>query len=252
MAIGDTDNVIQRLRSVLPPWFPDPTKAPILTAILSGTADGFSFVFSYLQYAKLQTRIKSATGGWLDLIAWDYFGSRFRRRSGEADGVFKPRLLAELTRPRATRSAIIQAVQDLTGVAPLVFEPWNPADCGGYGIGTSGYGVAGCYGSLSFPNQLFITAVLAGGQGVPDIGGYGAGPIGYGVAGEYIDNNQITGAVTDADIYSTVAQTIAAGVTAWVDIVGALPSHVDPFPYPVTADGDVPSADSGTITVDHI
>src|SRR4051812_40264109 len=128
MATGDTNDISARLRATLPPWFPDPANAPVLTAILSGIADGFAFVYSYLGFAALQTRISSATGGWLDLIAWDFFGSRFTRRQGENDASWQPRILQEILRPRQTRAAISLMLTDLTGRAPKVIELWNPQD----------------------------------------------------------------------------------------------------------------------------
>ena len=248
MATGDSNDVVSRVFATLPPWFPDLTTAPILNSILQGIGDAYSFVYSYLQFATLQTRIKTATGGWLDLIAWDFFGSRFLRRSGEADAIFQGRILVELLRPRATRGAVIEAVTDLTGVAPLVCEPWNTNDCGAYGIGTSGYGVAGCYGSISLPNQIFLTVQRPPGAGVPNVGGYGVGGlIGYGVAGELADLSQMAGPIPDSEIYETIAQTVAAGITAWVDIVDSLPKLVEPV---VTLDESSITLDSGSITLD--
>jgi hypothetical protein len=250
MSTGDANDMLARLRATLPPWFPD--DAPITNGVLAGLAGGLSFGYSLIQFAKAQTRIATMSGGWLDMAAWDFFGARFMRRRGEADASFKPRVLLELLRPRQTRAAISQALVDLTGAAPAIFEPWNPGDCGAYGY-AMGYGCAGCYGSLALRNQIFVTAVLADGPGIPNVGGYGVGMIGYGVAGEYVDLSQVTGPITNEEIYSVVAQTVAAGVTAWVDIVPKLPAHVfTGFEYPITADGSLPLSDSSIVTVDHI
>lgn len=218
MSTGDTNDMAARLRAVLPPWFPD--DAPIANGVLAGLAAGLSFGYALIQFAKSQTRIATASGGWLDLIAWDYFSTRFLRRRGEADSSFRPRILKEILRPRQTRDAVTQALTDLTGRAPLIFEPWNPQDCGAYGAGTLGYSAGGCYGSLNCPSQIFITAYRPRGVGIPAVGGYAQGAIGYGSAGEYADMSLVTGPVTDAEIYATVEETVAAGVTAWTDITG--------------------------------
>src|SRR5260370_39291501 len=97
-AIGQIPDIVSRLRATLAPWFPDPAQAPVLTSILTSQADQFAFVYQLLQFAANQTRIKSASGGWLDLIAWDFFGSRFLRRLGEPHASFSSALLQELLR----------------------------------------------------------------------------------------------------------------------------------------------------------
>lgn len=246
MSTGDTNDMLARLRAVLPPWFPSP--APITDAALTGVAAGLAFGYSLIQFAKTQTRIATASGGWLDLIAWDYFGARFHRRTSEVDDVFRARIKAELLRPRQTRAAIAQALTDLTGTPPRIYEPWSTNDCGAYGVAGSGYGVAGCYGSLAFPNQAFVTAVRPPGLNIPNVGGYGQSDLGYGVRGEYVDQSQVTGPVTDADIYAEVANTEAAGVIAWTDIVSAFPPA--PQTSRVSWDG-AQTFDSGTLTMDH-
>jgi hypothetical protein len=216
VATGDSNDMLARIRATMPPWFP--SDAPIYAGMLSGIAASLAFFYSLYLFAAAQTRIATASGGWLDLIAWDFFGARFTRRSGESDTSFRPRILDEILRPRVTRGAIVRALADLTGRAPLVFEPWNPQDAGAYGGPKIGYGVAGFYGSMKFTYQVFVTAYRPSGVGIPLVGGYGQGPSGYGLTGEYADLSLITGPVTDAEIYDTVARTVAAGVTAWTDI----------------------------------
>lgn len=220
--VGTTPDMVSRIRATLAPWFPDPAQAPVLTSILTAQADLFAFIYQYLAFAKLQTRISSATGGWLDLIAWDFFGARFARRGAplELDASFRPRLLQEILRPRATRAAVLQMLSDLTGNTAIVREPWNTGDMGSYRTGTMGYGMGLGYGSLAFPDQIFVDAYRPVGGGIPVVAGYGSYSGGYGV-GElaYIDMSQVTG-LTDAEIFARVAQTVAAGITAWVDILG--------------------------------
>lgn len=220
MATGDQDDMIARLKATIPPtWFPP--SSPILEALLSGFASAASWIYGLIQYARLQTRISTATDGWLDLISWDFFATRLPRRSGEPDPTFATRIKAEILRPRQTRSAILQMLLDLTGNAATIQEGWNPQDWGGYGLPYSGYGIGIGYGSLQLRNQVFITAVRPSGSGIPNVSGYGIVSSGYGAPmgnGEYADLSQITGAVTDAEIYARITQTIAAGTTAWVDI----------------------------------
>jgi hypothetical protein len=244
MATGDSDDMDARLRGLLPPWFPD--SAPVLAGVLAAIAAAFAQAYSLLQYVIAQTRIATAYGAFLDLIAWDFFGPRFLRRSQESDDGFRPRILAELLRPRQTRDAIATALFNLTGRYPVIYEPWSPGDNGSYGTGRTGYGGFGLgYGSLQYPFQIFVTALRPLGAGIPMVSGYGGGGGGYGVGADgYVDMAQIDGPVTDAEIYACIAGVIAAGITAWTTIEDA-PS------VPVTTlDESGPTLDMGWITLD--
>lgn len=286
--------MVARLRALLPTWFADDGK--ILDALLSGIAFHLIFVRAFIAYSKLQTRVATATGAFLDLAAFDFFRNRISRRRDEADGTYSKRIRREVLRPRATRDAIIQAVTDLTGTAPDVFEPFNPGDCGGYGVGTLAYGGvvvsvptlggyasplggygggaicygtpsgggvtgggSGRYGSLSLPNQIFLTVHrpagafpnlgLCGGYGTGFLAysggmdgapapaglrdghsGYGVGAASYGLppppyghitgAGSYLSAPDLV-SISDAEIYSTIADVTAAGVVAWTCIQGS-------------------------------
>lgn len=162
MATGDVSDIFGRLKRYLPKrWFGSPTDStPILDAILTGIATVLAEIYALYAYAKLQTRIATATGGFLDLIAYDYFGNGLPRLTGESDNAYRARILANLIRGAATRSAINAAVQGVTGNPATIVEPWRPEDCGAYSVPTTGYGAAGYYGSVSCPAQAFITATL--------------------------------------------------------------------------------------------
>src|SRR5580698_3442021 len=155
MATGDANDMLGRIKSLLPArWFPDST--PVLDALLSGAAWALSLIYGLIQYAQLQTRIATATDGFLDLISFDFFGTNLPRRAQEADTPFRARILATLLREKVTRNGMIAALVNLTGRTPFIFEPARPADTGAYSVSTSGYGVAGGYGSLMLPAQFFI------------------------------------------------------------------------------------------------
>jgi hypothetical protein len=124
--------------------------------------------------------------------------------------------MLELRRPRATRAAVIQALQDLTGRAPTVFEPARPADTGAWGIAT-GYGAAGAWGSLMLPGQCFVSAFRPVGGGIAYLPGWDAGGWGAGIS-SYASLDMIQGQVTDADIYAAVADTLPATAIAWTRI----------------------------------
>lgn len=218
MATGDQSDILQRLKATLPRWFGDST--PILDALLQGLAWAGSFVYSLISYARLQTRIKTATDGWLDMIAADFFGSFLSRASNQSDASFRARIIINLFRERATRGGVIKVMQDLTGRTPLIFEPQRPMDTGAYSAPNSGYGMAGGYGSLLLPCQAFVTAFRPTGTGIPLVAGYGISTGGYGVASraELAFMDMIQGAVTDADIYAAIDSVKPAGTTLWTRI----------------------------------
>jgi hypothetical protein len=225
---GDQADFLGRLRAVLPRrWFPDTT--PVLDALLNGWASAWAGLYLLLQFMRAQARIATASGVWLDFIATDYFGRTIYRFVAETDTQFSARIRRELLRPRATRAALISALTDLTGRVPLVFEPRRATDTGGYGslgmtMGTGlGYGVAGGYGSLLLPFQVFVRAYRLSGGGVANVGGYYAGTGwaggGYGVGAlEYVSADMIAGQVTDAAIYDATARTMPAATIAWTNI----------------------------------
>lgn len=219
MATGDQDDILLRLKSTLPRWFGDsPT---IFDALLQGLAWAGSFVHSLISYAKLQTRIKTATDGWLDMIAADFFGSALLRAANQSDASFRARIIINLIRERATRAGLIKVLQDLTGRTPTIFEPQRPADTGAYSAPNSGYSMAGGYGSLLLPYQAFVTAFRPTGSGIPNVSGYGISSGGYGIASRasLASMTMIQGAVTDADIYAAIDSVKPAGVTLWTRII---------------------------------
>lgn len=217
---GDSLDILDRVKKLIPKrWFT--FVAPYRDAIIGGLADGAAWCYSLIVYARKQSRLKTSSGLFLDLAAWDFFQGRLTRRIGEIDTSLQTRIIKEIVRPRQIRAAILQALSDLTGRAGQIFEPWNPGDCGGYHISTSGYGMAGCYGSLQFRNQIFVTAYRPLGAGIPNVSGYGNPQGGYNNVGSqsaYSDYTLVAGPVLDSEIYARVAETVAAGVTAWVAI----------------------------------
>jgi hypothetical protein len=217
--IGDQQDISARLKALLPNgWFRDET--PILDAVLSGIAWALSFAYGLIAYARLQTRIDTATDGFLDLISYDFFGDSLPRKSGESDAAFRSRIQAALFPEKGTRQAMIRMLELLTGRTPIIFEPSRPADTGAYNTNTMGYGVAGAYGSLMLPAQAFITAYRPTGQGVPGVAGYGnpQGAYNTGSRIEYASAELIAGAVKDSDIYAAISNTAPAGTLMWTRI----------------------------------
>lgn len=209
--------ILARLKAVLPAkWFSD--GSPILDAVLTGLAGAWVEVFSLLDAVGAQKRIATAGGIFLDIAAQDYFGAALVRRVAEVDAAYSLRIRQNLVRPRATRAGIIHALLDLTGRTPVVFEPRNPADTGGYNS-RMGYGLVGGYGSLALPYQFFVQAFRPNSLPVSNASGYVAGPGGYNAAPAfYAETSAFQGNISDAEIYASIAAVAPTTGIAWTNI----------------------------------
>jgi len=215
--IGDRADMVRRMRAVLPArWFAD--SAPVLDALLSGIGAVWAATHEQLAFVRAQTRIATASGSFLDMVAADFFGTRLRRGLGQDDASLRRVIRLELLRERGTRAAVEGVLRDLTGRTPAVFEPMRPADTRAWGI-ASGWGVAGGWGSLGMPFQCLVTAYrpLTGGVAGLDgwggaSGGWGGGAIGY------ASMAMVAGRIEDQQIAAAVAGVMPVAATAWLRI----------------------------------
>ncbi|MGA3000247.1 MAG: hypothetical protein ABSE20_00835 [Acetobacteraceae bacterium] len=220
----DQQNILKRIKATLPVgWFGENT--PILDTVLNSLAAGWVGLLGLLDYVTMQTRIGTATDGWLDLAATDYFGSRLQRRLQETDSSFRQRICMELLRDRCTRAAIYDTLLELTGRPPVIFEPTNPQDTGCYStsvtteIGCVGYGISGGWGNLNSPFQAFVTAYRPVGTGIAMINGWDGSIGGYGVGlSSYTSLNTNSAWADDPEIYETIARTAAVGSIIWTSV----------------------------------
>jgi len=216
--VGDQSDIVDRLKAVLPGhWFADET--PILNGLLSGFAWAWSWVYALWSYVREQTRIATASDVWLDIIANDFFGNMLTRRVGQDDDAFRLIIQTSLLREHGTRQAVVGALTDLTGRAPVVFEPSRTSDTGGYATQGLAYGAAGGWGSLALPFQCFVTAYRPSDSGIAQIGGWGNAIGAYGAgAMEYASLAMVQGQVTDADITAAIANALPVAAVAWTRI----------------------------------
>ena len=152
---GDQDDFAARLRLTLPNgWFAD--VAPVLDGLLAGLGSAWAALYGLLQTVRVQSRLATVTGQFLDLACVDYFGGRLSRRAGEADAGLRARLFVAMRRERATRAGLISAAA-AAGYTAVVFEPSRPADTGAYSTaGQLAWSVSGGYGSLQMPLECLV------------------------------------------------------------------------------------------------
>ena len=221
----DPGHFAARIKSALPRgWFGE--SAPVLDAVLSGFAASFDFIMGGIGYLRRQSRVSTASGAWLNAASLDYFGPRLPRHHGQADDDYRTRIAAELRRERVTRSSLQRWLRTATGVDPLIFEPANSSDTGGYGglqggrLGAGGglaYAVAGGWGNLGLSYQVFVTVhrSFPGTAGV--ISGWGGPTSGYGTGGLIWNSSAaIQGYITDSDVMSGISENLPVCATAWV------------------------------------
>jgi hypothetical protein len=231
MAVGDKEDILNRLLSQIPEkWFG--TDHPLVNQTLSAYVNTayFNYNDQYL-YTKLQTRIKTATDVFLDMISKDFLGNLLPRRSDENDESFRNRILATILQLKATRRAMYNALYLLTGYPPTIFEPWRD---GSYYNVNAFYGKSK-YGSFNFAYQCFIDVYAGEYQGLVGYGGYDTDVMTYNTVNPNQKNyyaNESLGKVivTDFDIYQLINLTKCEGTVCWTRIHRTAPPPVPTMP----------------------
>ncbi len=214
-----------RIRRVLPRgWFAEPGSTPVLDGILAGLGYAHAQLSTWIAFSRLQIRLAKATDDFLDGIAADFLGTRIYRLDGETDAAFRLRIRREILRSRATRAAMVAALVDLTGQIPLIVEPGNTSDCGGYDLGGVGFDAGGAWGDPSLAFQCFITAYRPHVGGIAGVDGFDGSLGGWDVgAVEYVSPDQVSG-VSDTDIYAVIEATRPAATVCWVRLTNVPPT----------------------------
>jgi hypothetical protein len=259
MATGDSIDIFSRLKAALPlRWFGSTSDSmPVVDSILAGVSTALSFIYSLYAYAKLQTRLKTATDGYLDVAAYDFFGTNIVRTYGQTDDAFRNVILANLFRARGTRQSVIDVLTQLTGHAPAIFETARPADTGAYDVGGVAYDLAGGWGDILVA-QAFVTAYRPLGAGIPLIAGYDVptGAYDTGSQAEYISSDMYAGSAPDSAIYEAINSVRPVGVRLWVNIanwppvVPTLPSYYPPAFQPATPPANAVVTSDGSYVID--
>lgn len=114
------EDIFKRLKSYLPTsWF---SNSKLINAAFNASAAVFYFVYTFFDYLKKQSRIKTSTGEFLDYAANDFLGDFLKRRKDESDEDYKKRLIPSLLPYPATRQGLIDALTNIIGVKPAVYE----------------------------------------------------------------------------------------------------------------------------------
>lgn len=215
MATGDSSDIISRLQSYLPRgWFGDWSEAPIVGGLLAGIASVLSTIYLLIMFFWAQTRLQTSSGGWVDIWAADFLGNSLPRKPNESDASYIGRIKIAIFQAKATRPAMVSVLTQLTGRAPIIFEPARPLDSGCLGANTGVASFCGVarMGSIACPFGALITVyrprVTGGsaGAGYADAPAWSAmaAPLSHGYTGSL---SQETSAATDADIYAAINAT---------------------------------------------
>lgn len=217
--IGDQTDMLGRLQRLMPNGWFQVGLVPIRDGLLTGIANAFAFIFSLIAYVRLQTRIATATDGFLDIIAFDFFGDKLTRITAQSDDSFRSSIISFLFRKRCTRDAITILIEQLVGVAPLIIEPDRASDCGCWDANLW-YDDAGVLGDTGMPLQCFVTVFVPPGTiSIPLVGGYGSSVGGYstGSSLEYVAPGS-HGNLTAANIYAALDSVRPVTGVIWTQI----------------------------------
>lgn len=232
MTTGSQSDVTNRLQQYLPRgWFGDFSQTPNLNGVLAAIASTFSAIYAFVLLMWAQTRLQTSSAGWVDMWAADFFGTNLPRNVGETDAAFVARIQAALFQPRGTRPAMVSVLTNLTGQAPIIFEPMNPIDTGclGKNTGVNSFCGVARMGSLAAPFSALITAFrpkVAGGlagAAYTDAAAWSA--LNTSVSHGYMGSlSQETTIATDAAIYAAINATRPVATNIGVCIINVLPA----------------------------
>lgn len=212
MAKGDQQDIFSRLKAQFPKsWF---RQSPNFDATLQGPAWALSSIYAQITYAALQTRIATATDGYLDLISNDFFGTSLPRLTNESDGDFRARILANLFVKGPTRGNMSAVLTLVTGRTPDIFEPSRTDDSGAFDGAFYWDTGVGKWGA-PMPYQSFVTAYrpLTSAQSLGELDSWRWSFDSYGAWSDA----QVT-SVTDAAIIAAVESTKMLGTVVWLRI----------------------------------
>jgi hypothetical protein len=225
MALFGIDEWAGRFIRLVPrTWFSDVARkiGGRFYALMAGFGEGAAFIYQAIQTLRANSRLLTTQDiAVLTLFSRDFFGGTLPFLAGETPDQYRRRILARMFLPGGTREGIRRSVYNLTGLSPVLIEPWNPNDCGAWDVGPWGYDVAGAWGDPTLPWTGFAriqrpTSVASNGQ--PYAYAYDAGYAGYDTPlGDFADLQPLS-TIPDSQLYAAVDGAKAIGTTVWVQL----------------------------------
>jgi hypothetical protein len=243
--IGDQTDIIGRIDEGLPSqWFGD--DKPFADMLVTGYGEQGAYAYQLYEFAKLQTRINTATGIFLDMISADFFGGDLPRVAAESDSLFRIRIIANLFRKKVTlyalQDALTLAVPSINPRATfMIFEPGQHSildsagaaitDSTGDGLLTTSdastlipngaypIGISTADASARYGTPLAAFECLVNISGLPQsASGYNDSPGGYGSYGytRYMGLSPYTSAVGIELLYKVISSVKPIATTVWV------------------------------------
>lgn len=216
--VGSVADFISRLYGRFPRgWVGSALKAPIFAALILGMATAHANFYALAQFAGQMVYLGSSTGGWVDTWAYDFFGVFLLRNPGEADLPYISRVKSSLFAPTCTRDAVITAIENASGLTPVLVEPWRGPDTFALNVDAFALGVPGVgrLGSTKMPYQAFVylPGVSGRASGMP----FGVQPFALGstASGNYLGNTEQDFTITD--ILGAINRVRPVGVTVFVN-----------------------------------
>ncbi len=198
-------------------WFAEAARisGTVAYALCFGLASALSGVMGVAQFVALQIYLQTTSGDFLDLWAYDFFGTNVLRKSGESDLSFMGRLSALIFAPTVTKAAITQALSATGFTEPVVREAFSPKDTGAFGA-VSYFNAGSRFGSRGYPGQIFVEAGIPSTSSSGTISAFGESYFNTGPA--FYASPPIV-ALDLADLYGLVNLIRAAGIKAWVKVI---------------------------------
>lgn len=240
---GDTTDIVERLRQLLPDsWFPTtPSDRPVLDAVLEGLAPPSSHVYELIEGVREQTRLLTATGAYLDLVAGDYFGATLLRRNGQSDASFRAAVVANLFGEKATLAAHVDVLTSITGNTPTVIETAKPSNTSLYNAVSPCFNISydtGTHAAVSNTAYHAMIKIARDGVGIPNTAGYrdltqtnttgvtegryyeigAASPSDAGLS-KYASLNSIVDLIAQSEFVQALEDVRPAGTTLWLQVV---------------------------------
>lgn len=199
----------------------------VFYALSNALGTQLAFLITQLEYALNSQRIQTETSPELDLASVDFFGQGvLPRPQGMNDATYLALIKANLLQQAATRQAVSNAIQNLTGVKPRIVESWNPGDTGCMDTGLGFLDVDTLANPMEITSSLrfqgFIQTILPPQQGLGN-----GNPLLTFDDGAFMDENAYGDTAIGiangvAALYAAINKVRPFGTIAWVKVVSAI------------------------------